>query len=129
MSQKYLDGTEYNAYKHGIRIITGPTYIKFTPTDNPQGGIEFTSDDSVRFLEIEEGKNNTKAVRETFKHFNPIESINHLFIMAELLETIKAVRLARLQGRKGVASLKTITKLDKDTLNKTVIRTRWSVTI
>ena len=38
LARKYINGTEYNAYKHGLRVLTGPTFIKFSPTGQPDKG-------------------------------------------------------------------------------------------
>jgi len=98
VARKYIEGTEYNAYKHGLRVITGPTFIKFSSTGQPDKGFQYSSDNSIRFLELDEVEKDKFQVKETFKHFNPVESINHLYFMYGVLETIKSVRMARIQG-------------------------------
>lgn len=129
MSKKYLDGSEYNAYKHGLRVMTGPSSLKIHANDNPEGGtVLFSSNDSLRFLEVERSKNSSQTVRETFKHFNPIESLNHLYFMGNLIETIKGVRLAKINKEDRV-KLNVFTNLDKEKLDKAVVRTKWSISI
>ena len=128
VARKYIEATEYNAYKHGLRVFTGPTFIKFSPTGQPDKGFQYVSDNSVRFLELDEIEKNKFQVKETFKHFNPIESINHLYFMSGILETIKSVRMARIKGETK-ANLKSFSSLDKDSLNKLGVVTKWSMTL
>lgn len=129
LSEKYIAGAEYNAYKHGVRIMTGPSSLSFKPTGKSEGGFSFSSNDSVRFLEIKDDEQDRKIVYETVKHFNPIESINHLLFMAQLLDTMKTTRLARLQGGQKHIEFNTFFDLDRDVLKKFRNRTRWSITI
>lgn len=128
IARKYIEGTEYNAYKHGVRILLGPTFFKFCPTGQPEKGVQFESDNSIRYLELDEVEKNKFQVKETFKHFNPVESINHLSFMCSVLETIKSVRIARIKGETK-ANLKTLSNLDKENLNKMSIGTSWSMTL
>lgn len=128
LARKYIEGTEYNAYKHGLRVITGPTFIKFSPTGQPDKGFQYSSDNSIRFLELDEVEKNKFQVKETFKHFNPVESINHLYFMYGVLETIKSVRIARINGETK-ANLNSFSTLDKDSLNKMRVATKWSMTL
>jgi hypothetical protein len=128
LARKYIEGTEYDAYKHGVRVITGPTFIKFSPTGQPEKGFEYSSENSIRFLELDEVEKNKFQVKETFKHFNPVESINHLYFMYGVLETVKSVRLARIKGETK-ANLNSFSTLDKDSLNKLRVLTKWSMTL
>ena len=128
VARKYIEATEYNAYKHGLRVFTGSTFIKFSPTGQPDKGFQYASDNSVRFLELNEVEKNIFQVKETFKHFNPIESLNHLYFMSGVLETIKSVRLARINGETK-ANLQSFSSLDKDSLNKLRVVTKWSMTL
>lgn len=79
MAKKYLDGLEeYNSFKHGLRFLTGPTYFKIFPTGQPEKGLQYSSDDSLRFLEVEKlSDEGVFVVKKVFKHFSPVESINH----------------------------------------------------
>lgn len=128
VAQKYIEGTEYNAYKHGVRVITGPTAIKFSPTGQPDKGFQYESENSIRFLELDEVEKNKFQVKETFKHFNPIESINHLYFMYGVLENIKSVRIARIKDETK-AKLKSFASLDKENLNKLRVVTKWSMNL
>lgn len=128
LAQKYLKGIEYNAYKHGLRMMMGASYFRFYPTGHPEQAVQFQSDDSIRFLELERVDKDTYQVKETYKHFNPIESLNHLYFMSVMLKTIKSVRLARLKGEKK-ARLNSLTQLDKDNLDKLRVVTEWSINL
>lgn len=128
IGRKYLEGSEYNAYKHGLRVMTGPSYFRFRPSGSPTGGISFTSDDSLKFLEIEASEEGNRIVRKTFKHFNPEESIHHLSFMCDILEMVKVVRLARLRGEDS-AELKTFFGLKKEDISKLMTRTKWSISV
>jgi hypothetical protein len=129
MAEKYDEAIEYNSYKHGLRVLTGHTYLRIHPSDNASGGFGFASDDSLRFLEVEklEGQDTYRVVSEVFKHFNPIESINHIGFMSAILETIKSTRLASLKGETG-ANLNIFINMNKDELVKMRTVTKWSLT-
>lgn len=126
IARKFIDGPEYNAYKHGLRIITGPTYFRLYPTGEPEKGFTHASDDSIRYLELEPIENNQTLVREAFKHFSPEESINHIFFMSSILETVRAVRLARLKSEPG-AKLNTFISLDRENITNLTKGTKWSL--
>ena len=128
LANRYINSDEYNAYKHGLRMMTGPSYFRFYPTNHPQKGVKFQSDDSVRFLELEKLDKNTYQVKETYKHFNPIESLNHLYFMSAILETIRLVRLARLKGE-NKAQLNSFTQLDRESFDKLRVFTKWSINL
>jgi hypothetical protein len=98
LSDKYLEGKEYNSYKHGVRVILSPSAISFTPNGNPEGGFQISHENSIRYLATKELEVNKYEVRQVFKDFNPIESVNNINFMNGALETIVAVRLARIKG-------------------------------
>ena len=128
MAYKYLNYNEYNSYKHGLRIMTGSTYFSFRLNNAPESGLTFSSDDSIRYLEIEKLQDGSRQVREVFQHFNPLESLSHMDFMCTMLENIKNVRLARIKGEEH-AGLKTLTNLEKDKLTALMKRTKWSLTV
>ena len=112
MAQKYLDGAEYNGYKHGLRVMAGPTFLQFYTEDEngePQSLIHNSApEDALRYLETKEvPRENVNAsaevegsfwqVYETSKEFNPVESINHLNVMNSMLKTLKTTRLGILK--------------------------------
>ncbi len=75
MGEKYLKASEfnkgeYNAYKHGLRVLTG--HSSFQVASNPQDPFFVLGDskDSLSFLELENDTAEGKTVVEVTKHFN-----------------------------------------------------------
>lgn len=99
LCRRYLAGGEYNAYKHGVRIILGPSYFSLSPTDEPDLVLEWESDNSVKFLEIDRKMGELRLVD---KHFDPEQSIKHIQFMTAMLETIISTRLGKWQGQSQV---------------------------
>ncbi len=130
MAERYIAGSEYNAYKHGLRVMTGQSYFGLrleNPPGNPVGPLRIlaSSDDSLSYLELKEQvielpennqKKRVKRPYETTKHFNPQESIVYLSIMNRLLSTIKRTRLTLLNDGEALEGLANYSNLDKDQL-------------
>jgi hypothetical protein len=130
MAERYIAGSEYNAYKHGLRVMTGQSYFGLrleNPPGNPVGPLRIlaSSDDSLSYLELKEQvielpennqKKRVKRPYETTKHFNPQESIVYLSIMNRLLSTIKRTRLTLLNDGEVLEGLANYSNLDKDQL-------------
>jgi len=76
LAYKYLNSDEYNSYKHGLRIMAGPSYFSFRPSESSEPGITFSSEDSIRYLTTQKLEYRTREVREVYQHFSPIESLN-----------------------------------------------------
>ena len=127
-ARKYIDAPEYNAYKHGLRIITGPTHFSMRQTGSSTPAISYQSDDSLRYLETKKMDDGSILVQESFQHFNPIESINHMSFMGSILETIKNVRYSSLAGTEN-PKINTFFSLDRESLNLLLNRTKWSISI
>ncbi len=129
MAACYIDGLEeYNSYKHGLRILTGHTSLDVSSSDQPEIGIHYASDDSLRILEVQEiPDEGVLEVRQVFKQFSPVESLNHIYFMASVLEVVKATRLAKIKGERNCELIRFFT-IDRDSLNKERIKAiRWSV--
>ena len=129
MAYRYLKSIEYNAYKHGVRVLAGPTAVEFTPHGATEPTLRFSSDDSVKFLELEDVDKDRIAVYEVWKHFKPAESINYLYFMSVLLQVMKTVRLGRLTGKEHL-QIEPFPKINRDQLNqlaKQMMRFRVSV--
>lgn len=131
IAKRYLEGPEYNAYKHGVRVMAGPSYLTFRLSDNPASGFTWASDDSVTFLELKDNQEGGRTVYVTTKQFNPIESLAHLVFMSRILETVSMVRLARLTEEADAPGelcvpLNLFTIVDKDALYRLSSRNRWS---
>jgi hypothetical protein len=100
MADKYIDAKEFNAYKHGLRVYTGETALKIVDNNKPNDpGVSWRSRDSLVFLETERREDGDMQVYRAIKHFNPDESINHLYIMKLMISCVKNTRTARLEKR------------------------------
>jgi hypothetical protein len=124
MAGRYLDAADFNAYKHGLRVHTGHTALMIT-SDTGGRGISLESDNSLAYLELKPEPDGSKRVFLATKHFNPLEALNNLYIMRLMIETIKATRLARLNGDSG-AELNTFFELNKADFADLRERTKWS---
>jgi hypothetical protein len=129
IAKKYLQSTEYNAYKHGLRVMTGRSAFVLHPDNQPEKAVCLShSEDSLSFLELKDEGEGGLTVREVTKHFSPDESFNHLFIMHSLLQTIKTTRLARIKQESG-AHINTLFELDKEKLMELGKSTSWRFTV
>jgi len=125
--QKFLAADEYNAYKHGLRVMTGETGFMIYPENRPDLANTLAhSEDSLTYLEIKRADGDTRQVFQTVKHFSWVESYNLILIMRLLLETIKATRLAKLDKKPGT-ELHTFLDLDRERLLDGSGGTRWSI--
>ncbi|MBI5189905.1 MAG: hypothetical protein HZA22_04465 [Nitrospirae bacterium] len=113
IARKYIEGQEYNAYKHGLRVMTGKCALYIHPDNEPEKATCLGStDDSLTYLELKDVSEGGETVYSTTKFINPLESINHLYVMKAMLETIKATRSAILNKLSG-AKLNTFMEIDK----------------
>lgn len=113
----------YNSYKHGLRVMTGPHQVSIGrqgPDGTVPGPMHIiqSSEDSVTYLQKEpvrevEGEKEI-PIREVTKAFNPFEATFYLAKMNQMLETVKATRLAFLKGGSPVESINTFFGLDRD---------------
>jgi hypothetical protein len=142
IAERYIEASarnvgEYNAYKHGLRVMTaGPSAIS-VQLQNPLDGslvgqrhIVGASEDAFLFLQMEKDEQqNGTMVHEVIKHFSPRESLFFIVKMRQMLETMKLTRLARLNGENQVA-LNTFFDLDRNhVLSLRGDHTTFSVTI
>lgn len=144
LARKYVDGAEYNGYKHGLRVMAGPVFFRMFANDangNPGPLVHnWEPEDALRFLETKEVPREEVGappevegtfwrVSEVSKGFNPKESINHLNAMSFLLETLKKTRLAILKDEKEGMTLHTCFNLDRAALRELQAHEKWSVTL
>lgn len=127
-AERYIEGVEYNAYKHGLRVVTGSTLFTINLNNqfgSPQGPtfVIGASEDSLSFLELKE-EQGRPTVYETTKHFNPRESFLNIDAMHLMLRTIKNTRLAALENNGEHPTLYTFFKLDKKLIME--LRTRFT---
>lgn len=127
--QKFLESEEYNAYKHGLRVMTGETGLAIHPDDRPDLATTLAySEDSITYLEVKKVNNGMKEVYQTVKHFSHTESYNNIRIMHSLLKTIKSTRLAKLTDKPG-AEIQTFFELDRDVVMSHSAGTKWSISV
>ncbi len=127
---------EYNAYKHGLRVMTGPSVISgqmMSQFENSPVGRNFliaASTDAFRFLQMEKDEQqNGKIVHHVVKHFNPRESFYFICKLRQMLEMVKRTRLAHLRGE-TLNALNTFFDLDKNhVINLRRDNTRFSFTL
>ncbi len=128
---------EYNAYKHGLRVMTtGPSVLSVQLQSQLNGdptGPRFivgASNDAFRFLQMEKDeKQNGKIVHQVIKHFSPRESFFFICKMRQMLDMVKRTRLAHLTGE-NLNALNTFFDLDKNhVMNLRGDNTSFSFTI
>jgi len=130
IGKKYLEASEYNAYKHGLRVFTGESAIFISPDSKPeQKTCLGHSKDSLSYLELKDIGEGGLTVREVTKHFNPTESLNYLYTMQRILDTIKNTRLEKLTRKKGGVQLNTFFEIDQSELNKLSTKTEFRITV
>lgn len=129
IGERYLEADEYNAYKHGLRVFTGETAIFVSPSDSPGKKTCLAhSKNSFNYLQIKDKGEGGLTVFKTIKHFNPVESLNYLFVMRQMLETIKTTRLARLLRETDKVKINTFFEIDKKGFQELARKTIISVT-
>lgn len=124
----------YNSYKHGLRVMTGAHQVRIG-LQNPDGTIRGSmhviqaSDDSVTYLQKEpvrevDGEKEI-PISEVTRAFNPFEASFYLAKMSQMLETIKATRLAILKGGEPVESINTFFDLDRNKVRQLQKHDEW----
>jgi len=134
LSERYLDALEeYNSYKHGLRVLTGPSQVSLRLNDAngvPHGPayILGESEDAFSFLALEDKGEGGSTVVEVNKHFNPEENFFHLYIMQVILGEMKKTRLARLRGETEI-EIMTLNTIDKDNIQSLRKFFTWRLTV
>lgn len=116
LARRYLEAPEYNAYKHGVRVFTGPSALTVAiegASEPPT--VVASSPDSISFLELREREGDEVRLYLSTRHFNPEVSLAHLTYMARIVESLRATRLARLKGD-SKAKFGTFFSLDRENL-------------
>jgi len=118
MAQRYLEGDEYNAYKHGLRLMTGPHGIEIS--EQGDDGVLSTpiwgasTDNSITYLEMKDAGEGGKTLYEVTKHFNPAESFAYLTLMHQMLQTTVRIRRALLAEEQGTFEVKEFAGINKE---------------
>jgi len=113
MAKRYrdaADGAEYNAYKHGLRVMMGPSFWSLGDPDAPL--ISNESPDSVTYLDMKRTDEGYLELRQVTKQFDPEESFFYLDFIHHMLNTMTKLRRARYLG--GVQNVVGHTILDLD---------------
>jgi hypothetical protein len=99
VAEQFLDGHEYNSYKHGLRVVLGSANFGIAQGElTPDKIRPFASmPHSVTFLQIENLSEDYGAQMVT-KDVNPEYSYRVVQCMGSLVSLIKTFRLARIQG-------------------------------
>ena len=97
-AEEFVEGNEYNAYKHGLRVVSGAATLAVRPLDavGPFTSI-LSMKHSVSYLEISEAPNAYTGQRVT-KELSPEYSYNVIAAIAKVLTIIRAMRIARIRG-------------------------------
>lgn len=130
VARRYLAGTEYNAYKHGIRILRGKQSFKIHPPgqpDKPNTSLE--SDNALTFLELKDKKEGAFTVHQTTMFFNVKEDFGHLELLAQLATSIKNTRLEHFGGKAKKREITAFFDLDRKQLAEMAEITTWSFTL
>jgi hypothetical protein len=113
MAERYRAAGEYNAYKHGVRIIAGPASWTLSDDEN-HPLLHHQSDDSITYLDIRDVGEGGLTLREVTKQFNPKESFFYLQQMHLMLETMVNLRRGCLSDDAVDVRGHVIIDLDKD---------------
>jgi hypothetical protein len=125
----------YNSYKHGLRVMTGPHWLGIAP-ENPDGTVQGPmriiqlSEDALTYLQKEPVREVDGAkeipISESTRAFNPFEASFYLAKMNQMLQTIKATRLAVLRGDGVIPSINTYFGMDRDYVLQLATRGEWT---
>jgi hypothetical protein len=133
LANHYVEGRgEYNAYKHGLRVLVGESTFSIGLESYPGGPVkemvdQFFSPDSVMFLEFKDAEPGIKTVHRTLKHVNPRLSVLFVSKMAQMAETIRRTRLAAITGSPA-SDLATNFQLDKDQIRQEELQRKFKAT-
>ncbi len=99
VSEQFVNGHEYNSYKHGLRVVLGSAALGVAPSGATQAKVHTVAymPHSMTFLQIEKLGHDYGA-HMTTKEMKPEYSAEVIECMGSLLTTIKTFRLARSAG-------------------------------
>ncbi|HWR35714.1 MAG TPA: hypothetical protein VN622_07590, partial [Clostridia bacterium] len=104
MATRYIKGRdEYNAYKHGLRMLPGDGAQLLVEVGRGTGDFRriLSMGHSLSYLEVEK-RPTDYITREVTKEINPEDSFQAAYIMSEIATTACKIRLAVIRGEKGV---------------------------
>jgi hypothetical protein len=101
-ADSYLKGAEYNAYKHGLRVVSGAARLGAKSSEpGAQMKTVIAMKHSLSFLEIGEVPEGYTA-EEVTKELSPDHSFDQIQIAAGILRTIRDSRITHLTGDASV---------------------------
>lgn len=121
MARKYIEGGEYNAYKHGLRVSASEAGLFVQTAGAPQLVLQVPY--SITHLVLDDVPEGRRVSVET-KGISPRESLLHVQQMARVIGSMKNVRLAVLTGDPK-AQVATFESLDRAELESLTTVSRW----
>lgn len=101
MGSKFLDGIEYNAFKHGIRVAAVSAGLSVALDSEPDNISQVMHIPvGISYLELKDVGEGGLTVHQTTKEISYQESLNHIFLATLMLRTVKNSRLARIKNEK-----------------------------
>jgi hypothetical protein len=93
ISRRYIDDlTEYNGYKHGLRITRANDVEFRMPGMPPRKFLE-----TIGYIDFEDDGGGSKVTVEVIKTISPEQSFYEMYLMQRMLRIIKLFRLAELK--------------------------------
>ena len=125
VGERFIESSEYNSYKHGLRVATGASYVTFA-IDGRATAIRHASEHAVSHLQAVSTGPGTKKLRHETVHFSPIESWHHIAYLAGLAATMRSVRLAALDQTVNPPLIEMFLTLDRRALDRMGKRERFT---
>lgn len=125
IGEKYLQGQEYNSYKHGLRVMSAASTL--AASSNPRDfskAFVMHSPYSICHLRLTPSSSGTEVSIET-KGFNPTESVAHVCLMADILTNIRRIRYAALSGDQQV-EVTLFSSMNREELRKLAVLQKWT---
>jgi hypothetical protein len=115
-AEMYIKGVEYNAYKHGLRVVSGSAALAARSTAEASGFKTILAmRHSLSYLDLDDTPEGYVAEEVTLE-LSPEYSYEHIRIAAGVLSTIRDMRIARLKGRAASLNLFSIDRNKLSTL-------------
>jgi hypothetical protein len=96
MGKCYLSGGEYNAYKHGLRVLPGEHNFMVDISGSGDFRTFLSMPHALSYLEID-SQVDGRYVNEVTKQIDPLHAFHSIQIMASIAEVVCSIRLGGLQ--------------------------------
>jgi hypothetical protein len=124
VSERFIDGHEYNAYKHGLRVVSGSAGLAVAPSGTSAFKQILGMAHAVTYLEVGEETTGYVGNRVT-KETRPEYSFELIHCMAAVLALTKTMRVARVnQSLSGVELY--LPQIDREGLTRIKPTSRFS---